>query len=231
MWKANISTFSENYRTYAIDTISDVGRSIYTNLPKNAADFSNWLTALFDSLSLGDTTHLLGMSYGGWIAAQYALHFPGRLSKLVLIAPAATVCPIKASFYVRALSIKIHRLFIKHFIFWLYKDFARRNEFCRTLLNEVVLEFHTGQKCYKSQPVVLPTVLTDDELQNLRIPTLFLQGENEVLYSAKKATLRLNKIAPHITTETIAHTGHDLTFSCPEPVNTIVRNFLDNVTP
>ena len=51
------------------------------------SDLLSWLDELFDALRLGDEINLAGMSYGGALTAQYALHFPTRLTKL-LLAPA-----------------------------------------------------------------------------------------------------------------------------------------------
>ena len=58
---------------------------------------------------------------------------------------------------------------------------------------------------------VYPTVLSDDELRSISIPTLFLVGEHEVIYPAHEAIGRLNSVAPQIKTELIPDAGHDLT--------------------
>ncbi len=48
--------------------------------------------------------------------------------------------------------------------------------------------------------------LTDEELQRINAPTLFLVAENKVPYSAQKAVQRLRAVAPQIQ----ATVGHDL---------------------
>jgi len=58
------------------------------------------------------------------------------------------------------------------------------------------------------------------------VPTLFLVGENEKIYSAKKAVQRLNEVAPQIETEVIPNAGHDLTIVQAEMVNRKVLEFL-----
>lgn len=52
--------------------------------------------------------------------------------------------------------------------------------------------------------------LTDEELQRVQVPTLFMIGENDVLYSAQKAVQRLKAKAPQIQTKAIPNAGHDL---------------------
>ncbi len=103
MWLPNIEDLSKKYRTYAIDDIYGNGRSIATKTINNINDFNNWLDELFDALKIGDSINLVGMSYGGWQASQYALKFPNKINKLVLLAPAATVLKISSKFTVRAI--------------------------------------------------------------------------------------------------------------------------------
>jgi pimeloyl-ACP methyl ester carboxylesterase len=69
-----------------------------------------------------------------------------------------------------------------------------------------------ASRCFKTRRPINPTVLEDQELQSLKVPTLYVVGENEKIYSAQKAVQRLNQVAPHIKTETIPNASHDLTF-------------------
>jgi pimeloyl-ACP methyl ester carboxylesterase len=78
-WRSNVGVLSEHFRIFAVDNINDFGRSVYTHAPKNVDDFSRWLNELFDELNLHDRINLMGASYGGWIASEYALRNPGRL--------------------------------------------------------------------------------------------------------------------------------------------------------
>ncbi|UTB32374.1 MAG: alpha/beta hydrolase [Methanobacterium sp. ERen5] len=114
MWLPNIKDLSKNYRTYAIDDIYGNGRSIGTKTINDSNDLNNWLDELFDALKLGDGINLVGMSYGGWQASQYALNFPNKINKLVLLAPAATVIKTNPMFTIRAiLSLIPIRYFLK----------------------------------------------------------------------------------------------------------------------
>ena len=72
----------------------------------------------------------------------------------------------------------------------------------------------------------MATVLEDEDLRSIKVPTLFLVGENERLYSAQEAVQRLNRVAPHIKTEIIPNAGHDLTVVQAEMVNRKVLDFL-----
>lgn len=226
-WVSNIEALSEYYRTYAVDGIYDHGRSVYTRSIKSPDDFVNWLDELFSALDLGDNINLMGLSYGGWLTSQYALHFPDRLNKIVLLAPAGTVLPLRLEWMIRAILCLVpHRYFTKSFMFWLLEDVAQKDEASRIMIEEEVDIAFMAIRCFKQKRSVNPTVLEDKELQSIEVPTLYLVGENEKIYSAQKAIQRLNKVAPHIKAEIIPNAGHDLTIVQAEMVNKKVLEFL-----
>jgi pimeloyl-ACP methyl ester carboxylesterase len=66
----------------------------------------------------------------------------------------------------------------------------------------------------------------DDELRNLRMPTLLLIGEREILYDARSAVERARQLIPGIETAIIANAGHMLTTDQPKEVFRHVLRFL-----
>ncbi len=228
LWVPNVQALSECYNVYAIDNIYDFGRSVYRRAIKRPDDFINWLDELFTALELGDNINLMGLSYGGWLTSQYALRFPNRLDRIVLLAPAATVLPLPGEWAWRAiLAIIPHRYFLKSLTYWLFEDLTqKKDEASRILVEDMVDDAFMGLRCFKFKMAIHPTVLDDKELQDIKVPVLFLVGENEKIYSAQKAIQRLNKVAPHIKTEVIPNAGHDLTIVQAEMVNSKVLEFL-----
>ncbi len=226
-WIPNIEALSTHYRVYAIDNIYDYSRSIYTQIIKNPDDYVKWLDELFNALGLGNHIKLMGLSYGGWLTSQYALRFPDRLAKMVLVAPAGTVLPIRLQWIMRAvLCFLPHRYFTKSFLFWLLEDLAKKDEESRIMLEEEVDAVVVRMRCYKTIRLIRPTVLDDVQLKSIKVPTLYLVGGNEKICSARKAIQRLHKVAPQIKTEVIPDAGHDLTFVQAEMVNKKVLDFL-----
>lgn len=84
----------------------------------------------------------------------------------------------------------------------------------------------TATRAITPSAFLRPTVLTDAELRNLRVPTLFLVGENETIYSVDKAVRRVKRLAPQVRTEIIAGAGHDLTIVQADTVNRMIVDFL-----
>lgn len=226
MWSANIEALCKKYRTYAVDTINDYGLSIYTRNLKNSEDYVNWLDDLFSGLKLEANINLMGVSYGGWLIAQYALRYQNRLNKIVLLAPACTIRPIRLQFYFRQILMLLpFRRFKESFFSWVMED-SVKNDYSG--FQEMVDFLEISMKCFKPKySMVRPTVLDDRQLRSIRVPTLFLVGENEKIYSPSKAIDRLNRVAPLIKKEIIPKAGHDLFAVQPEIVNRKVLDFLE----
>ncbi len=226
-WAPNIRALSESYRTYAVDNVYDYGRSVYTRPMRKPDDFVNWLEEVFNALQLGDRINLMGLSYGGWLTSQFALHSPTRLDKIVLLAPASTVLPLRLMWMARAVLCALpYRVLTRSFLYWLLEDLARNDESGRVELEGWVNDSFLAVRCFKPKPLVNPTVLSDKELQSLKMPVLYMVGENEKIYSSLEAIDRLHKVAPQIRTELIPHAGHDLTLVQAELVNQKVLEFL-----
>jgi pimeloyl-ACP methyl ester carboxylesterase len=191
-WLPNIEALSECYRVYAVDDIYGYGRSVYTRTMKTSEDFVSWLDELFSALELGESINLMGLSYGGWLTSQYALRAPHRLDKIVLLAPAGTVLPLRFEWIIRAiLSTVPHRYFTKSMIYWLMEDAVRKDEATRGIVDEWVDVSFVATRCFKPKRMVNPSVLDDTELQGIEVPALYLVGQNEKIYSCQEAMMRL----------------------------------------
>lgn len=226
-WIPNIRDLSEHYRIYAVDNIYDYGRSIYTQTPKTPDDFVKWLDECFNALGLQKNINLMGLSYGGWITALYALHYPDRLNGIVLLAPVCTVLPLHTEWIVRAALCAVpHVYFVRSFMYWMLEDLVRKDEAGRKMVDEWAHDSFIAMRCFKPKRLVHPTVLEDEELGNLKVPTLYLVGENEKICSAHKALLRLKNVAPQVKAEIIPNAGHDLTIVQADIVNRKILSFL-----
>jgi pimeloyl-ACP methyl ester carboxylesterase len=233
IWMPNIKALSEQFRVYAVDNIYDFGRSVNTRNIKNSKDMMKWLDELFTAIHLGDSINLMGLSFGGWLTSQYTLNYPKRLNKAVWLAPAATLFEFPGEWAWRGiLSALPHRYFMKKFMVeWLFEDLCKKKDQpSLEQIDKLIDDAMMGLKCFKMRMPVMPSVLTNNELQRIEVPTLFVVGENEKLYLAKKAIERLNTVAPHIQTEIIPDAGHDLTIVQAELVNRKVLDFLMKTT-
>ena len=226
-WISNIAALTKHYRTYAVDTIYDFGLSVRRREIKKASDIITWLHEVTMSLIPEGKTNLIGLSYGGWVASQYVLRFPERISKAIFLDPAFTVLPPTFTLIFRTLLARIPLpVFRRQLYYWLLRDTVESGDEGRASVNEAVADWIVAERCFSPLPAVPPTVLSDIIFQNINTPGLFLVGEHEKIYSAQKAVNRLIRIAPQIKTEIIPRAGHDLTFVQAELVNKRILEFL-----
>lgn len=228
-WLPNIQALSQNYRTYAVDIISDPGRSTYTKVMKGIDDYTTWLEELFDGLGLEQGVNLAGLSYGGWLVSRYALKYPQRLRKICLIAPAG-ISPFPAKFIAFALFLSLFQ-FRSKFLFkqltrWMFEDFIKTQSQGEEKFEDWFEFIYLGIQSHQAQSIVFAKVFKDTELQALKIPALFITGENEIIYSVPKTLNRLQKVAPDIQVKVVKNAGHDLPLAQPQQVNEAILDFL-----
>jgi pimeloyl-ACP methyl ester carboxylesterase len=126
MWIHNIAALSAHYRTYAVDTMNDVGLSVNRRDFSKPEDYVTWLDEVLTVLVSEGPLSLVGISFGGWLAGQYALRFPGRVRDVVLLAPGGTVLPTSFIFVVQILLLSIpitgFRGGLRRILGWLFRD-------------------------------------------------------------------------------------------------------------
>jgi pimeloyl-ACP methyl ester carboxylesterase len=227
-WMPQIKEFSEHYKTFAVDNIYDYGRSRYSRHLEEPADFVDWLNEFFNALNLKNDINLLGFSYGGWLTSIYALAHPERLHKIILISPSSTVFRPRIRYLIPSIFVHFFpfHFFVKKLVYWERKCLVKQVETGRAIADHMVEELVLAAKCFKKKKFIKPTILTDRELQNFKMPLLYLIGEKEVLYAPNKVVQRLNDVAPQIKTIIIPNASHDITHSQATLINRTVLDFL-----
>ena len=141
-----------------------------------------WLHETLDGLSL-DRISLVGMSYGGWLALNFALTAPARVRQLVLLSPAASLQPLVRQFMPRVMLMTLlpTRLTTDSLMGWMGIKDTPDDLISRDLLDL----FYLGMKHFRFLPEtarIMPGVFSDDELHALQVPELLLIGDCEVIY-------------------------------------------------
>lgn len=224
-WSQVIGPLSSRLHTYALDAVYDAGRSVPTQKMKDTPQLTAWLDALLDSLSLTDGVNLMGLSYGAYATAEYALHAPERLSKVVWLSPAMTVAPVSKGFvrHIATCGLPV-RAGYASFVRWVMPHLESQNEREFDLLVDELL---LARRCYG--PMSLPggRVLSDAELAGMQVPVLYLIGEDEGVCDDPRGVIaRLNEVAPEIRTTLIPQAGHDAVIVQSRIVSDSVLEFL-----
>ena len=92
MWALNLPGLLAHRTVFGVDLLGEPGLSVQRGPLANGEDQAQWLDELLTALDL--RPHLMGVSFGGWSATNYAVRRPGRAASLTLLDPVMTFAPI-----------------------------------------------------------------------------------------------------------------------------------------
>jgi pimeloyl-ACP methyl ester carboxylesterase len=150
-----------------------------------------------------------------------ALHYPGRLRAIVLLAPAASIYPFR---FIAKLVIHLGTLKIRPPARSMFKKMAPKG----IVFDEAFIHLMELVTKHCVPAMLFPTVYTDDELKQIELPALLLIGEKEKIYRPKKAIKRARQLMPNLTAKIIPNAGHTLNMEQPEIINARILDFLSN---
>lgn len=88
-WALTVPELSRHFRVITFDN-RGAGRSSAPDRPYSIEGMAEDVVSLLDALEI-DKAHVLGLSMGGYIAQELALHHPDRVDRLVLLSTAPTI--------------------------------------------------------------------------------------------------------------------------------------------
>ena len=219
-WKYNVAELSQHYRTYAIDLISDAGKSEFTTLDhimKDGKDLAELYTEITDQLGV-EKAYVAGASEGGFIGTNYALYPPERVEKLALLGPMG---------YSGATQSIVRIMFAQFFplkpiqdstFSWAFSD--------STALQEDFGEWFRLIMAGTTPRKVAPMPFSAEERQGLRVPVLFVFGERDNLVGDPEAARALVQDIPDVRVE-VVEAGHLMGGEKPEQVNALILEFFE----
>jgi pimeloyl-ACP methyl ester carboxylesterase len=189
---------------YTLDTVGDVGWSVQEAPLTSRSDLVEWLDDVLDELDLA-RAHLVGASYGGWIACAYAARSPSRVATLTLVEPALErlrwwfwvhgFCCLGALLLPPPLRRRaLHRL---HADLLAVPDKRRKRLFMLAYTR-----FRRGT------PPFAP--VTDEDFAAVTVPTLLLLGEKSEVHHSSHLLRRAQRQMPNVRGEVVAGAGHSL---------------------
>lgn len=198
-WLGDIPTLATQYHVFAVDLLGEAGNSQENRLDFNTDEYPRWLNEVMDLLGVEQAV-IMGNSLGGWLALHFAAAFPNRTKALVLIAPSGIILP-KASFLEQTEDILINSDRVATVSEALMGD---------AKLPKEVLEFMT-LVMENFNPIIgaLP-VLTDEQLNFLTMPILYIAGTNDTALDSTQAAQRLSKFVSHAKIQ-LSESAHVIT--------------------
>jgi pimeloyl-ACP methyl ester carboxylesterase len=188
-WYPHVAALAEAGPVYGVDLPGDpnpsVPRAVMTP-PENSAA---WLDEVLGRLS-DRPAHLVGFSYGGWVAMNQAIRAPGRVGSVTLLDPAGLV-RLDARFYrwlsITGLATLTPMLLRRHLARWLDTP--------GMLNRELMTVMWAGIRGYRIEPKN-PAILTNDELRAVTVPALLITGARSAMVTPEQARAR-GSLMPH----------------------------------
>ncbi|WP_321345074.1 alpha/beta hydrolase [uncultured Draconibacterium sp.] len=213
MWMADAKILSEFYHVFAVDIVGECGKSAETRLPFKNNSYSDWLLEVINHLNISSTA-IISNSLGGWIGLDFAIKFPERMNKLVLIATAGiTNIRLKTVFWIIITSLSGQ------------KGFDKLNQivYGELEIDQQSLTFaNLVRQHYVPRTDALPR-FSNEQLQQIKCPVLFIGGENDCFYVSEKTAKRLEQNIENAKTLVLKNSGHVVV----NQINTIIP-FLKN---
>ncbi|MDQ3786216.1 MAG: alpha/beta hydrolase [Actinomycetota bacterium] len=221
MWEPNLAGLAAERPVWTVDLIGEPGRSEQTAPIRDGGDQAAWLDAVLRSLDLRGV-HLVGYSFGGWLAANLAVRAPERLASVTVIDPVRTFADFTVPLLVRTtltLIPGIRRWARPSFLRWTAGGAeVPADDPVSTIIDE-------GMRTFKiTLPV--PTLFTDEQLRSIRLPVLALIAGRSVMHDAPRALARAKALLPDVQAELWPDATHAIAGESPDAVNARILEFV-----
>lgn len=205
----------------AVDGVGEPGRSVQTAPMRDADDVSAWLGATLDGLGV-ERVHLVGASYGGYVAVCHALRSPAGVASLGLLEP--VLDPLARGFWAYGLKVgaalalpgRWRQRRLRALRMGILADGADRRRFA--LL---------GQVRFRRRGLPAPIPVTDADLARVAAPLLLVLGAESPIHDSEALAARVREARPDATVAVLDAAGHTAPVEAAERVAPLVGEFLD----
>lgn len=221
MWEANLAGLAQKRTVYALDALGDAGMSVQTREIKNAEDQARWLEQVFARLGLPQV-HLVGHSFGGWSAANYAVRYPGRVASLALLEPVFVFQGLHWQVYVKSLPASLPFLPAS----WrdaMLRDFGGAEEINP---DDPVARMISSATEHYAAKLPLPQRLSYEQLLSLPIPVYVAMAAESSLHDAAAATQVARNSIRNLQIKNWPGATHSLPLEVPKQLNRELLNFM-----
>lgn len=197
---------TEQYRVIAPDYLGHPGLSEEKVLNPNNDDYANWIIEIMNTLKL-EKVNVIGPSFGGGVALNFAKYYPDKIEKMVLIAPSS----IKNGSYLKMflhilipmLKYKI-RPSRKNLYNSVYPMFLYEVE---NDILEVTSLVYQGVKIQNK----MPKTISRKNLTSFNSPVFLIACENDIFFPSKKIIPQAKKIFANLKkVKEIKNSGHSM---------------------
>lgn len=197
-WMGDVAEYGKQFHVYAVDIPGEPGNSTVERFSWDGPAFNEWLGDVLDGLEL-ERVILGGMSLGGWAVINFAIERPERVAQAILIVPSGVHPPRTAAM--------IRIIFYALLGEW-GQERMKRYLFKGMEFSEELDRFLTLVGRHFNYRMGSPPIFTDEQLQRLTMPVVFLAGKHDVLLDTPKTAARLQQWLPNLTVKIYEDEGH-----------------------
>lgn len=181
IWADNMPSLLEIGDVYTLDLLGEPGRSVQSSPISGPEDEAEWLAQTIAALP-EDSVNLVGLSLGGWTAANLAIHHPEHVRTLSLIDPVNTFDSIPLETVLRAIPATVPLL-----------PRSGRDSFNSYMAGGAPVEdvpvadmIEAGMQHY-SMKKPQPARITEQQLSGLTMPVLAIIAGDSVIHDPPTA--------------------------------------------
>jgi 2-hydroxy-6-oxonona-2,4-dienedioate hydrolase len=224
-WSRVIPTLSRYYRLIIPDIIG-FGYSDKPAVEYTMDFFIDFFKVFLDNLGITNAS-IIGSSFGGHVATEFAIRFNRRVEKLVLVSPAGIMKTSTPTLdrYIMAALYPVYEHVYEAFSEMAYDSHDAVNE-------EIVMDFVNRMRLTNAKYAFMSTVLgiryapkLKGRLSNIIAPTLLVWGDKDRMIPSQYAREYTDEI-PKSELVVIKNCGHTPYVEKPITFNKIILKFL-----
>ncbi|TCM60669.1 2-hydroxy-6-oxo-octa-2,4-dienoate hydrolase [Acinetobacter calcoaceticus] len=223
-WYPSIASIAQHYPVIAPDIVG-YGESDKPNAAYDRSYYVNWLNGFLTSLNLTKIS-LVGLSQGAAIAMQFALDFPEKVNKLVLVNSAGfgakpKFLPFLGMVWMNVLPSSLANHFASRYLLVQPKLKHKYHG----LYSVEVAKSLGGKNAFLQGKGQAVAEISKHELQSIQHKTLVIHGEDDQFFPIKYSQFAA-EIIPNAIFKPIQHAGHMPLMDQTEIFNRTLVDFL-----
>ncbi|RRD05264.1 alpha/beta fold hydrolase [Arachnia propionica] len=220
MWRELLPVLAADRPVYALDALGDAGLSHQSVPIVSSQDQARWISQTLDGIGVS-RAHVVGHSFGGWLAANLGYHEPGRVASVTLLDPAQVLSGLRPEVLFEALPAALP------FLPQSWRDAALERIGGGPIDPDdtMVQLIDAGTKGYSSARS-LPELFSDEQLRGYPVPLhVSLAGDSAVLTDPVVAAARAD-LLPVGEATVWPGASHSLPMEQPDEVGAAALDFM-----